>query len=619
MWVDNASDIDMLFYEPYAKMISTIAQNKKYNPITIGVFGLWGAGKSTLLNLVMDNIKNSESTTKSICISINAWMFEGYEDAKVALMEALLNEIDAMEHESFFSSVETEIKGLFKRINYFKLGANVLKKGIPLAASVLTSSPIPLMLSVPTDREGIESVIESASNGVKSFKQSYIEEKEESTVENIRKFKTDFEEMINKSKVDNIVVLVDDLDRCTPERIIESLEAIKLFLSVKGTTFIIAADETVIEYAIENKYPKKEGSPVVLSSEYIEKIIQLPIMIPDLSTKDINNYFLLLVAQMYLKEDAFHKLINKISEKKLAVRESEITLQELNLMITDLGNDVYELSEKDYIEDSETIDAVKDIIATNLKGNPRQTKRFLNTFLTKKELAQMYFEDDIDLKIMTKILVLQKISPDLFLQLNQWNKEYKTVNEGLKDVFENVILNQSTDEKYAQWRTPQMVKWLKCQPQEIYKLRLDKYFYLTREKIKDHSDSLGNLSPVSRNMLEKIGNATEANIEATIVELNTLEPQAIDETIQVALEQYDQFKLDLFVIRYIFGNCESYRGKIVEALRKYSKKFELEDVPYLKSMLLIDAELVMPLLNDIKEKSLPIALYNKITKKREKK
>lgn len=52
MWLDNASDIDILFYEPYARIIADIAKNTEYNPLTIGVFGLWGAGKSTLLNLI---------------------------------------------------------------------------------------------------------------------------------------------------------------------------------------------------------------------------------------------------------------------------------------------------------------------------------------------------------------------------------------------------------------------------------------------------------------------------------------------------------------------------------------------------------------------------------------
>ena len=52
MWLDNASDIDILFYEPYARIIADIAKNEQYNPLTVGVFGLWGAGKSTLLKLI---------------------------------------------------------------------------------------------------------------------------------------------------------------------------------------------------------------------------------------------------------------------------------------------------------------------------------------------------------------------------------------------------------------------------------------------------------------------------------------------------------------------------------------------------------------------------------------
>ena len=53
MWLDNASDIDILFYDPYAQLISSIAKDKINSPLTIGVFGLWGAGKSTLLNLLL--------------------------------------------------------------------------------------------------------------------------------------------------------------------------------------------------------------------------------------------------------------------------------------------------------------------------------------------------------------------------------------------------------------------------------------------------------------------------------------------------------------------------------------------------------------------------------------
>ena len=54
----------------------------------IGVFGLWGAGKSTLLNLIEHQLDKADANVA--CVKINAWIFEGYEDAKIALMETLL-------------------------------------------------------------------------------------------------------------------------------------------------------------------------------------------------------------------------------------------------------------------------------------------------------------------------------------------------------------------------------------------------------------------------------------------------------------------------------------------------------------------------------------------------
>lgn len=48
---------------------------------------------------------------------------------------------------------------------------------------------------------------------------------------------------------------MDDLDRCTHESIIDTLEAIKLFLSVKRRIFIVAVDQRIIECAVNIKYP----------------------------------------------------------------------------------------------------------------------------------------------------------------------------------------------------------------------------------------------------------------------------------------------------------------------------------------------------------------------------
>lgn len=497
MWLDNASDIDILFYKPYASIISDIAKNKKYNPLTIGVFGLWGSGKSTLLKLVEDELPQNDE--KIVCVQINAWMFEGYEDAKIALMEALLKEL---EEKKPFEGAKSKIKKLIKRLDFFKIGTSLLSAGAPIIASAVTGNPLPLLLNIAGDSAKIEESIKSATQSLQDYKDNNVKE---STVDNVRQFKQEFEKMLEDANVDNVVVLIDDLDRCVPERIIDTLEAIKLFLSVKRTTFIIAADEHVIQYAIKKKYPHVDDSDVELSTEYIEKIVQLPICIPELSSKDIENYLLLLVAQKYLSSDDFERLIKAVYDGHYIVRETCIALQEVTSLIKELHLS-YLPTESAFMEDAGIIDNIRDIVAFTLKGNPRQAKRFLNTFVTKKALAQMYYGSELDMRIMAKMLVLQKLDSDLFVQLNEWNRKFTLCNDEFKEMYNAVESAKSVDVRYSKWAVPAIKKWLECEPKDMYSNRLDKYFYLTREHLTKSDVDIQSFSANARNVLDKLGN-----------------------------------------------------------------------------------------------------------------
>jgi len=51
-----------------------------------------------------------------------------------------------------------------------------------------------------------------------------------------------------------IAVFVDDLDRCLPEKAVELLESIKLFLDLEGYLFIIGVDKGVITKGISYHY-----------------------------------------------------------------------------------------------------------------------------------------------------------------------------------------------------------------------------------------------------------------------------------------------------------------------------------------------------------------------------
>ena len=77
-----------------------------------------------------------------------------------------------------------------------------------------------------------------------------------------------------------LVVFVDDLDRCLPEKAIQVLEALKLFLDVEGCIFVLALDDEAIESAVRRRY---QGE--VKAREYLEKIIQLPFILPPIEAE----------------------------------------------------------------------------------------------------------------------------------------------------------------------------------------------------------------------------------------------------------------------------------------------------------------------------------------------
>src|SRR5206468_13054356 len=73
--------------------------------------------------------------------------------------------------------------------------------------------------------------------------------------EHIHAFRKEFEDLLDAEDIDQLVVIVDDLDRCLPKTAIATLEAIRLFLFVDRTAFVIGADELMFEYAVREHFP----------------------------------------------------------------------------------------------------------------------------------------------------------------------------------------------------------------------------------------------------------------------------------------------------------------------------------------------------------------------------
>ena len=614
MWTDNASKIDMLFYKPYDDIVSETAIGTDEEPLTVGIFGLWGAGKSTLLNLIG---KNYEGNKDAIYVSINAWMFENYEDAKTAIMEALLRELK--DNEKIPIKIRKSFVSLIKKIDFLKVGTKAAATAAPVIASFVTGNPLPLVLNLPNEAKEIETAIKSVSDSVRGIKDDYLKDDEtvdDSVVNNIRNFRNEFEKTLESEEINRVVVLIDDLDRCQPERIIETLEAIKLFLSVKKTTFIIAADENVIQYAIKKKYPNIDGFNIELDKEYIEKMIQVPIQIPELSTKDVQNYLLLLVLQKYMEPNGFEILVSKIEQEKLMVQSDVIEVERLEEIYGSLNDSISFEDRKEYKEVVGAILQIRKIASHTLKGNPRQIKRFLNTFILKRKLSKMYYGDDLDMCIMAKLLILHKLNPDLFNQLNVWNSNFNQETDSGNEQYK--LMRQGIEEsnpasEYQKWYKPRIKAWVMCPPVELEKENLDRYFYLTREILIQSDDLESNLSEASKAMLDRIGHLSAPLVPRVVNDMRQMNSSDLDDVMTIIIKRIEKGNIESYFYASLFKEFTDYRRDIIDGILKDESKIEPSQLPSLKSMYTADQAITSELLDKLlSDKRITQAVIKKI-------
>jgi predicted KAP-like P-loop ATPase len=136
MWSDNETAADLLGFKVHADLIREVITTPELLPVVLGVFADWGGGKSSVMKMIAQGLE-SEGTQDVVCLYFNGWMFEGYEDAKTALLTSILVQLG--EHKRYGPKVKDSITGLLKRVKLMELGKLGVKHiGVPLAIGAIT-------------------------------------------------------------------------------------------------------------------------------------------------------------------------------------------------------------------------------------------------------------------------------------------------------------------------------------------------------------------------------------------------------------------------------------------------------------------------------------------------
>jgi len=490
LWTDNESKIDLLNYKSISSAITQLLSDQSRLPVSIGIHGDWGAGKSSILAMLEDAYEKDEST---VCIRFNSWLFQGLEDAQTALMQQIIS--DLIKKRSTVEGFKKKAEEFLERIDWIKSFKTVANWG----TTALTGVPTPSTMQDLS--QGIEKLKDSVlgleskdiKDGLSELQGSIGKAKPKRVVKEISDFRKEYKKLIKAAKIERLVVLVDDLDRCLPETAISTLEAMKLFLFMPNTAFIIAADETMIEYSVRRHFPKlsEEVGGAAYTRNYLEKLIQVPFRIPALSENETSIYLSLLIAQDICgqDDDKFTNVVDFAKEGlKTPWKKSAISPKKLeNLIDRSLTNDEKEL----FLMASQ----IAPVLSVGTKGNPRQIKRFLNAFMTRILVSDgAGYREFIKDSVLIKLMLLERFNQSAYelLQNDCLNADEGISNSLAEQEQDLLKIDKDVDKKVIQAKSAALfnlendqwlTQWVKMDPL-LGNVDLTPYLFLTREKIK---------------------------------------------------------------------------------------------------------------------------------------
>lgn len=380
---DNPSEVDLLGFEDVVDVVESIVTRADLDPVTVGVNAPWGGGKTTVLQLLKRRLDARDDV---FCLLVSPWEYDNKTDPTTALIDEVLGELEAQleEAKTFADKVKGVLKDSLKKLRRRVSFAKAVKLAATSALTVTLPGAGALIDLFDTDKPSDDSEVPP-----------------DPTLQGFRKQFAEIMESKDLKPLERVVVLVDDLDRSLPDTVVETLEAIKLFLSVKKMAFVIAADEENVANAIGRRLATT-GQPIT-SRLYLEKIVQVPVRIPALSRGQTEEYLaLLMLADLKRIGDAVTRvkesrpakpgqLVQRLDDTLPAERQAEVELAE----------------------------ALTPLLHRYTVGNPRRLKRFLNAYWLRMSFASARGVD-LQPDALAKLMLAELYMPDLFGQLLAW-------------------------------------------------------------------------------------------------------------------------------------------------------------------------------------------------------
>lgn len=281
-------------------------------PLTIALTGKWGSGKSSLMRLVHNELVPKKPISfRYPCIWFNAWHHQNEEYLFASLMESIRHSLLSDLTISGYVSFHLNLLGLrIQRVGSIvfvtTVAAGLIALSWMLYAFIELAKPAETYLLLLIPSTPLTILATTRWNPMKAFRVSPASLIRPSArwvhfprfrdrLSFRHQFGHAFGEVCKAFGRRRLVIIIDDLDRCRPEQIVEILEAVS-FLTANGDCFVLVGlDENQVKHSIglhhqgvaEEMHRKTDLTAYearqAYARDYLEKLLNLrvPVPVPD--------------------------------------------------------------------------------------------------------------------------------------------------------------------------------------------------------------------------------------------------------------------------------------------------------------------------------------------------
>ena len=155
------------------------------------------------------------------------------------------------------------------------------------------------------------------------------------------------------------------------------------------------------------------------------------------------------------------------------------------------------------------------VLTVGLNGNPRQTKRFLNTMLLRYEMAKSKGEE-LNKRVLAKLMLLEYFKSETFKTFYEQQVQNKGIIPSMnimediakKDMVDDKNLKKLPNDQQAYLQDPWIKNWLTSEP-SLIDMDMQPYFYFSSDKLSVSGIKLQRMGSQAQEVLRKLLNDAE--------------------------------------------------------------------------------------------------------------